>query len=131
MNNIVLIGNLVRDIELKNLPNNNTAVANYTLAVNNPFKKDDNNKPTADFINIVTYGKPAETLAKYMAKGCKLAVEGRLQIRSWKDKDGKNRYNTEVVTNNVEFLSFPDKGQGQSTQQSNDYSPTEDEEIPF
>ena len=104
---------------------------NTLKTVNNPFKKDDNNKPTADFINIVTYGKPAETLAKYMAKGCKLAVEGRLQIRSWKDKDGKNRYNTEVVTNNVEFLSFPDKGQGQSTQQSNDYSPTEDEEIPF
>ena len=127
MNNIVLIGNLVRDIELKTLPNSNTAVANYTLAVNNPFRKDENNKPTADFINIVTFGKPAENLAKYMAKGCKLAVEGRLQIRNWKDKDGKNRYNAEVVTNSIEFLTFPPKEQDNTS----NYSPTDDEDVPF
>ena len=131
MNNIVLIGNLCRDPELKYLQSG-TAVANYALAVNNPFKKEEGEKMGVDFINIVTFGKPAENLAKYMAKGCKLAVQGRLQVRTWKDKENKTRYTSEVVTNQVTFLTFPDKGQGQSTQQSNDYAQLDDDEdVPF
>lgn len=124
MNNITLIGRLVSDPELKYLPNSGIAVANYTLAVDRGLSKEkkqeaeSKGQQTVDFINIVTFNKPAETVANYMRKGCLMAVEGRLQIRNWKDQEGKTRYNSEVITNNFQFLSFP-----QENQQSNKYSP--------
>ena len=83
MNVVVLVGNLTRDPEVKHLPSG-TVVTNYTLAVNNPFKRDEEGNTTADFINIVTFGKQAENIGKYMKKGCKMAVEGRLQTRTGK-----------------------------------------------
>ena len=96
MNSVVLVGNLTRDVELKYLPNGGTAVANYSIAVSNPFRKGDDGKPTADFVNIITFGKAAESIATYMKKGCKVAVDGRLQIRNWTDDSGNKRYATEV-----------------------------------
>ena len=126
MNNITLIGNLTKDLELKYLPTNNTPVVNYTLAVNNPFRKDEEGNTTADFINCVTFGKQAENLATYMAKGCKIAVSGRLQVRQWQDQEGNNRYSTEVITNSVEFLTYPKNDTGNSTQDSFD-----NQDLPF
>lgn len=132
MNLIVLVGNLVANPELRYLPNGGTAVANYTLAVSNPFKKDDNGKPTADFINIITFGKSAENFVNYMKKGCKVGVEGRLQIRSWKDQEGKTRYNTEVVTNSVEYLTFPPKDtQEEQSYAMDGFHPADNDDIPF
>lgn len=133
MNQIILIGNLCKDPELKYLPNGGTAVANYSLAVSNPFKKGEDGKPTADFINVITFGKAAESLANHMRKGCKLAVEGRLQVRSWKDQEGKTRYNTEVVTNHVEFLSFPKDSEQSNNSPSYEgfHSTDSDDSIPF
>lgn len=129
MNKIVLIGNLTRDPELKYLANG-TAVANYSLAVTNPFRKNDEGKPTADFINIVSFNKQAESLANYMRKGCKVAVEGRLQIRSWEDDNGNKRYATEVIANSIEFLTFPKQETDDALDK--DLTPINDEDdLPF
>lgn len=126
MNNITIIGNLTKDLELKYLPTNNTPVVNYTLAVNNPFRKDEEGNTTADFINCVTFGKQAENLATYMAKGCKVAVNGRLQVRQWQDQEGNNRYSTEVVTNSVEFLTYPKENTNNGMQDDFD-----NQDLPF
>lgn len=134
MNNICLVGRLVADPELKFLPNSGVAVANYTLAVDRGLSKEkkqeaeSKGQQTVDFINIVTFNKPAETVANYMRKGCMMGVEGRLQIRSWKDQEGKTRYNAEVVTNNFQFLTFPQENQQNSQRDS--FQPTE-EDLPF
>jgi single-strand DNA-binding protein len=98
LNRIILIGRLTQDPELK-YTQNGTAVATFTLAVNRRFKRDE-----ADFIPIVVWNKPAENCASYLGKGSQVAVEGRLQVRSYETQEGQRRYVTEVVAENVEFL---------------------------
>ena len=127
MNNVNLIGNLVRDPELKMLPNLDKAVATFTLAVKRPFKANE-----VDYINIVTYGATAENCAKYLAKGSKAAVTGYLQIRSFEAKDGTRRYVTEVPSNTVEFLSPKPSAEKKSSDGYEDMEPVDDsEDIPF
>lgn len=110
MNLVVLIGRLTRDPDLKYLPGTGTAVATFTLAVNREFSKtqkqerEANGQQTADFINIVAFGKIAENVANYLQKGQLTAVSGRLQTRSYEGKDGIRRYVTEVIASQVEFL---------------------------
>jgi len=99
VNTVILIGNLARDPELR-YTNNGKAVANLTVAVNRGFGKDNE----ADFIRVVVWEKQAENCANYLAKGRKVAVQGRLQVSSYEAKDGSTRYNTDVVANLVEFL---------------------------
>lgn len=101
LNRVVLVGRLTRDVEMKYLPNG-TPVANFTLAVDRPFKTKDGEKE-ADFIPIVVWRKPAESCAKYIGKGSLVAVDGRMQVRSY-EQDGKRRYVTEVVADSVRFL---------------------------
>lgn len=108
LNVVVLIGRLTRDPELRFTPNGK-AVCQFTLAVDRPFAGADGSRE-ADFINIVVWNKAAESSAQYLAKGKLAAVEGRLQIRSYDDKDGNRRYATEVVANNVRFLSPKNDG---------------------
>lgn len=100
LNRVVLIGRLTRDVELKFLPNG-TPVANFTLAVDRPFAKDGERE--ADFIPIVVWRKQAENCANYIGKGSLVAVDGRMQVRSY-EQDGKRRYVTEVVADSVRFL---------------------------
>ena len=102
LNRIVLIGRLVRDVDLRFTPNG-VAVATFTLAVDRPKYKD--KEKETDFINIQAWGKSAENCANYLAKGKLAAVDGRLQIRSYDDKDGQRRWMTEVVAESVRFLS--------------------------
>lgn len=109
MNVVVLIGNLARDPELK-YTQNGKAVCNFTLAVNNPYAE---NK--ADFISVTAWDKQAENIAQYLRKGSKAGVEGRLQVRSYEDKDGNRRWVTEVVANRVEFLGGKGGGSTAST----------------
>lgn len=109
MNKIFLIGRLTKDPELK-YTQSGTAVCNFTLAVDRHFTSQ-NGEKEADFINTVVWNKAAENCAKYLTKGRQTAVEGRLQIRSYDGKDGQKRWVTEVVAENVEFLS---SGQNQS-----------------
>lgn len=119
MNNTVLIGRLTRDPELRYIPNSGAAVTKFTLAVDRGLSKEKKNEmeakgqPTADFIQIVVWGRMAENCANHLAKGRLTAVQGRIQTGSYEDKDGKRVYTTEVVANNVEFLEWGDKPKAQ------------------
>ena len=111
MNKVVLIGRLTKDPELKFTPTG-TAVTTFTLAVERRFKKE--GQPQADFIPIVVWGKTGENVANYKKKGALLSVAGRIEIRSYEAKDGSKRYVTEVVADEVSFLDWENKQQGQA-----------------
>ncbi|MFN4216828.1 MAG: single-stranded DNA-binding protein [Brevinematales bacterium] len=101
INRVVLVGRLVRDPEIKYTPTN-TAVARFTLAVGG--KPRGNGSDSVSFIPIVVWGKTAETCKQYLSKGKMVAVDGRLDQRSWKAQDGSARSVIEVVADRVEFL---------------------------
>lgn len=101
LNRIILIGRLTKDPELRYTPNG-VAVARFTLAVDRRQAKD--REKEADFIDIVVWQKLAETCANYIGKGRLVAVEGRLQIRSYDDNQGIRRKAAEVVAENIRFL---------------------------
>lgn len=103
LNRIVIIGRLTRDPEMRQTPSG-TAVCTFTLAVDRSFKSANGERET-DFIPVVAWRQLGETCGRYLAKGKLAAVDGRLQIRSYKDKDGNNRIAAEVVADNVRFLS--------------------------
>lgn len=102
LNRVILIGRLTRDPELRYTPSG-VAVAHFTLAVDRPFTNQQGTRE-ADFINIVTWRQLAETCANYLRKGRLTAVEGRLQVRSYDNSEGRRVYVTEVVADNVRFL---------------------------
>ncbi|NMA86406.1 MAG: single-stranded DNA-binding protein [Tissierellia bacterium] len=143
MNNVVLIGRLTRDPELRYIPNSGTPVATFTLAVDKQLSREkrqefeSKGQPTADFINIVVWGRPAENCANYLSKGLLAAVQGRIQTRSYDGNDGIRRYVTEVVANNVEFLEWKDDNRRNFNSPDNDFpgidgfEPIDDENIPF
>jgi len=101
LNRVILIGRLTRDPELKYIPSG-TPVASFTLAVDRPFLNKDGERET-DFIPIVVWRKQAENCANYLGKGSLVAVDGRMQVRSY-EQDGQRRYVTEVVADSVRFL---------------------------
>lgn len=103
VNKVILYGNLTRDPELKALPSG-SQVTNFSIATNRVWKdKDGNRQESADYHNIVVFGRQAETVAQYLKKGSGAYVEGRLQTRSWEDQDGKKNYRTEVVADRIQF----------------------------
>ncbi len=103
INKAILIGNLTRDPEKKMLPNG-TAVTSLSLATNRVWKDRDGKKQeSTDYHNVVVFGRPAETAAQYLKKGQSAYVEGRIQTRSWDDKDGSKKYRTEIVADTVQF----------------------------
>ena len=108
---MILIGNLTRDPELRYTPDG-TPVASFTLAVNRPFINQQGERET-DFIPIVIWRKQAERCSEYLTKGSQVAVEGRLQIRSYEDKDGIRRRVAEVIARRVEFLQRLKKSFGE------------------
>lgn len=130
LNRIILIGRLTKDPELRYTPNGR-AVASFTLAVDRPFKNQQGERE-ADFINIVVWGNQAENCANYLSKGKLAAVDGRLQIRSFDGQDGQRRWITEVVADNVRFLSPKGSSEGFSEPGNMgsevDFS---DDDIPF
>ena len=102
MNQIVLMGRMTRDPELRHTQSG-TAVASFTLAVDRPFSSRDGGERQADFIDCVAWRNTAEFVSKYFVKGQMTAVTGRLQIRDWTDKEGGKRRSAEVVVDNVYF----------------------------
>ena len=102
MNQIVLMGRLTRDPELRRTQSG-TAVASFTLAVDRPFSSRDGGERQTDFIDCVAWRNTAEFVSKYFVKGQMAAVTGRLQIRDWTDKEGGKRRSAEVVVDNVYF----------------------------
>ena len=143
MNKVILMGRLTRDPEVRYTNgDNNMAIARYSLAVDRRFKKD-GDEQTADFINCVAFGKAAEFTEKYLKKGTKISVVGRIQTGSYTNKDGQKVYTTDVVVEEIEFVES--KG-ASSADNSNTSRPTPsvsnnsdfvnipdgvDEELPF
>lgn len=111
MNKVILVGNLTRDPELTETPNG-TAVCRFSIAVTRDYANSEGTRE-ADFFNITTWNKQAEICGKHLKKGSKVGVVARLQNRSYDDKDGIKRYVTDIIANEVEFLS-PKSAQGES-----------------
>ena len=102
MNKVLLIGRLTKDVEMRYSASNDTAIARYTLAVNRPFKRE--GEPEADFLPCVAFNKTAEFAEKYLAKGIRVAIEGRIQTGSYTNSEAKKVYVTEIVVERQEFL---------------------------
>ena len=102
MNKVFLIGRLVRDPELR-YTGSNIAVATFSLAVNRNFTGP-NGEREADFLNIVVWRKQAENVKNYLKQGSQVAIDGRIQTRTYDDQNGTKRYITEIVADNVQFL---------------------------
>ena len=140
MNKVVLMGRLARDPEVRYTQGDNpTAIARYTLAVDRKFKRE--NEPSADFINCITFGKLAMFAEKYLHKGTKIAIVGRIQTGSYTNKDGQKVYTTDIVVEEQEFAESKNSGQQSPNQSSNQQSASdnswmnipdiEDSELPF
>ena len=124
MNRAILFGRLTKDVDLRTTPSGRS-VAMLTLAIDRPPTKDGNKE--ADFIPVVLWGKTAEAVAKYVHKGQRLLVEGRIQVRSYDGKDGQKRYATEVVADKAEFIDKSEQGASQQRgfgQQDSGFEPT-------
>jgi single-strand DNA-binding protein len=136
MNKVILLGRLTKDVELKHT-SNNTAVASFTLAVNRKFKQE--NQPTADFINIVAWGKTAEFANNYFKKGLQINVVGRIQNRSWDDEKGQKHYATDIVAEEVYFADSKRDSNSNSNLPESSYNSessftpinSEDDDLPF
>ncbi len=103
LNKAIVIGNLTRDPEVRALPSG-IKVCSFSLATNRVWKDQNGNKQeAADYHNVVVFGRQAETVAQYMKKGSSILVEGRMQTRSWDDKDGTKKYRTEIVADRTQF----------------------------
>lgn len=102
LNKAYIIGNLVRDPELKAMPSG-AKVANFSVATSRSYKdKDGNKKDFTEYHNIVAFGKTGELCAQYLKKGSQALIEGRLQTRSW-EADGVKKYRTEIIADSVQF----------------------------
>ena len=130
MNKAILIGRLTKDPEVRYTTTNNTLVCGFTLAVNRRFAKE--GEQQADFINIVVWSKLGEFCSKYFTKGQQVAICGRIQTRTYDDKDGKKVYVTEVVAEEAHFADS--KKQDDFTPQDTTAGFTtieEDSNLPF
>ncbi len=143
MNKVILMGRLTRDPEVRYSQGDNAmAIARYSLAVDRRFKRD-GDEQTADFINCVAFGKSGEFAEKYLHKGTKIAVVGRIQTGSFTNKDGQKVYTTDVVVEEQEFAESKNSGNGtgsSNTPSNNNVSSSDgfmnipdgiDEELPF
>ena len=131
LNKIILMGRLTRDPELRRTQSG-TAVASFTLAVDRDYKPQDGERET-DFIDIVAWRGTAEFVSKYFTKGRMAVVEGRLQVRDWKDKDGAKRRSTEVIADNVYFGDSKRSESGTQEAPAGEFQelPEEKGELPF
>lgn len=116
MNKVFLIGRLTRDPELR-YTSSNIPTASFSIAVNRNFTNQ-NGEREADFINIVVWRKQAENVKNYLTKGSQVAIDGRIQTRSYDGQDGQKRYVTEVIADNVQFLDSKGSSSNQSASSS-------------
>ena len=116
LNHISIMGRITRDIELRHT-GSGIACASFTIAVDRDFGKNENGEKETDFVDIVAWRSTAEFVSKYFNKGRMVVVSGRLQIRSWTDKDGNKRKTAEVVADNVYF------GDSKKDDSGSSYSP--------
>ena len=128
VNKVILVGNLGKDPEVRYTPGGQ-AVANFTIATNEAWTdKSGQKQERTEWHRIVVWAKQAELCGEYLSKGRQVYVEGRLQTREWTNKEGAKQYTTEVVANQVVFLSSGERGQGRgssrgSTSSTDDFGP--------
>lgn len=111
LNHITIMGRLTKDPELRRT-GSGIPVASFTLAVDRDFSDKQSGEKETDFIEVVAWRSTAEFVSKYFSKGRMAVASGRLQVRKWKNKDGENRYTTEVVAENVYFGDSKKDGSG-------------------
>ncbi len=131
MNKVILVGRLAKDPELR-ATQSGTSVVSFTVACDRKFTEE--GERSADFISCIAWGKTAEFISRYFTKGMRIALSGRIQVRSWEDDKGNKRYATEVVAEDVEFAQSKNEG-GQAPSAPNadldGFMPVEDEDLPF
>lgn len=133
LNRVILVGRLTRDPDLRYTPNGGVAVVRFTVAVNRKFTNQQGERE-ADFINIVAWRALAENCGNYLRKGSLVAVEGRMQTRSYENQEGRTVYVTEVVADDVRFLDTrggSSKPKGQDDQDLDDPFDLPEDKIPF
>jgi single-strand DNA-binding protein len=132
LNNVVLLGNLTRDPEVRYTPSG-TPVATLGLAVNNRTKQGDEWKDDPCFIDVVVFGKQAESCGEYLSKGQPVLVEGRLRYRSWEGQDGQKRSKHEISAFRVQFMPKGGRGPGGGglAGDVSDGEPMDDDDVPF
>tara|TARA_R110000823_G_scaffold171312_2_gene303791 strand:+ start:682 stop:1083 length:402 start_codon:yes stop_codon:yes gene_type:complete len=132
INKAILLGNLCADPEMRSTQSG-MAIANMRIATNSRRKVGDSWEDVAEFHTVVAFGKTAENIEKFCAKGKQLFIEGRIQTRKWQDKEGRDRYSTEIVADNVRFLGGGERRDAQtSAPRSNGASARQHaEDIPF
>lgn len=129
-NKVILMGRLTAAPELKQT-GNGVSVTSFTLAVDRKYQKDTEKK--ADFITVVAWRQKAEFICKYFGKGSAIAIDGKLQTRSWEDSDGKKRYATEVVVEDVDFAESKKSSEAAAPEADADgfVRVDPDEDLPF
>ena len=141
LNIVHLIGFLGKDIELK-YSQNNTAIANLSLATDESYTDKNGNKvERTEWHRVVVYGRTAENCAQFLGKGSQIYVEGSLQTRKWQDQQGVERYTTEIKANRVQFLDRKDGDNSKGKNSSGDFyerhmpddapTPSEMDSVPF
>ncbi|MFH1977522.1 MAG: single-stranded DNA-binding protein [Pseudomonadota bacterium] len=142
LNKAIIIGRLGRDPEIRYTPGG-VAVANFSVATSEEWKDKESNekKERTEWHRIVAFGRLGEICGEYLSKGKQIYVEGRIQTRSWEDKDGNKKYTTEIVASDVQFLDKKDSGSGDYPRKGQDdkpehgagpaYHDSKDDDIPF
>lgn len=126
MNKAIIMGRLVRDPEVRQ--SNDTTIARYTVAVD---RRRSDAEQTADFIPCVAFGKAAEFAEKYLFKGTKIVVEGRIQTGSYTNKDGQKVYTTDIIVESQEFAESKKQGETEKNNGFMNVPEGLDDEIPF
>lgn len=137
LNKVILMGRLTRDPEKRYTPSNQMPIASFSLAVTRNYARQGEERQT-DFINITAFGRTAEFVSNYFRKGQLVAVAGRIQTRSWDDSEGKKRYATDVIAEEVHFAeakrdSAPTGNSFDGNQDIQGFEPTDfnDDDLPF
>ena len=141
MNKVILMGNLTRDPELKHLPNGNSSVVNFGLAMNERWNDSQSGeqKETVCFVEVEAWNRQAEVINEYFKKGSQILVEGSLKFDQWQAEDGSNRNRLKVRLQRFEFVGPNPNGNGNSNseQMANDEPPARttddvsDDDVPF
>ena len=127
MNKVILMGNLTKDPELR-YTQSGKAVVKVGIAVRRPFSKE---KDATDFFNLVAWDKTAEFFGRYLAKGSKVLIEGRLQNNDYTDKNGVKHYAVDVIVENVEFAGSKVEKKSDEPKDEFDGTPVNDDDMPF
>lgn len=125
MNKVILMGRLTNDADVRYAQGTSTAVAKFTLAVDRRFKKE--NGPSADFLNCTAFGKTAEFIEKYVRKGTRIVVEGRIENNNYTNKNGEKVYSVQIMVESVEFADT--RRTEEPAEQNEEFVPLPQEEL--